>query len=430
MAEAYRDILILICLGLLGWGLIRIERIYQYPFFMACIFFSFVVPQAVALVNNPGGVTQQALERVLLASCLCAAACWIGYERKPNPRWLAKLNIIVDDHKLFRAGIVLMVMGHFFYFLLSRTTIQRSAINGNWTGPATIYIFFSQVVNVAFTIFLLKTLKRPKLNNLMCTVISGWPLFQSILGGRRQPTMTFIIIVGLSLWIILRYLPPRWVIIVSIILLIFIIPVLGFLRGRFWDLIFSGQWQEIVYQTQLAFESQQAGEILELRNAALFMDAAEKTGLYGYGTGYWDSIIFQYVPGQIVGYDLKESLQFNLIKPETLENLYGYVIPTGSTTTGVGDSFIEFGYLGCLCFALIGYLFKNLWVSAVYNRSIISSLLYAGLVSPAMVGITHGIGRFLQEGIFQVVFVSLVAYYSKARTKPYLIESNPNGHGG
>jgi len=96
MAEIYRNLLVIICLGLLGWGFIRIERIYQYPFFMGAIFLSFLVPQAFALVENPGQLDQESLERVLLMSSLCAAACWVGYQGKPNFIWLTKLQIDID----------------------------------------------------------------------------------------------------------------------------------------------------------------------------------------------------------------------------------------------------------------------------------------------------------------------------------------------
>lgn len=418
MIEIYRDLLIIICICLLGWGVIRIERIYQYPFFMGSMFTSFILPQAFALIDNPGILRPEAVENVLFMSCLCAAACWIGYSAKPNRKWLAKLNFVVDERKLFQAGIALMIQGLFFSFLLSRTPIQASeSVGNNWTGPATIYTFFAQVINIAFAIFILQTLKQPKIINIICTLISGWPLLTSVLLGRRQPTMTFLIIIGLSLWLVHRYIPPRWLVITSVLLITVLIPVLGELRGDFWNLVLSGKWQEIVSASQNAFETQQKGEILELRNAAVFIDASGKTGMYGYGSGWWDSIVFQYVPGQIVGYEFKNSLQFKLITQETLEKLYGYTIPTGSTPTGIGDSFTEFGYFGCLVFALIAYLFKNLWISSVYQQSTISRLLYMGLVSPAMVGLTHGMGRFWQEAIFQVFFTTLAVYYSKAKYK-------------
>lgn len=412
MSEIYFDLLIVICFGLFSWGIIRIERIYQYPFFMGLIFISFLVPQGFAIINNPGGVSQNALERVFFVSCLCAVACWLGYEKKPNSQWLAKLDIKLDEKKLSQIGIFFTAQGHFFGFLLSRLQIQ-TASNGNWQGPATIYLFFAQVIYIAFAIFLLQTLKKPNIFNFICLAISGWPLIETVLEGRRQPTMTFIIIVGFSLWLTYRYVPPRWLIIGSTVVLMFIIPLLGALRSGFWDLVFSGNWQEILSASQTAFESQQSGDILELRTAALFMDAAEQTGSYGYGTGWWDAIVFQYVPGQIVGYEFKESLQFKWLRPEILENIYGYYLPNGTTYTGVGDSFMEFSFFGFLIFAIIAYLFKNLWVSAVYHQSMVSKLLYMGLVSPAMLGLTHGIARFLQEALFQVSFVGLLVYYSQ-----------------
>jgi hypothetical protein len=98
-----------------------------------------------------------------------------------------------------------------------------------------------------------------------------------------------------------------------------------------------------------------------------------------------------------------------------LYDLYGYAWHPGTTATGIGDSFVEFGYLGCLSFALIGYFFNNLWVSAYYYKSLFSSLLYISLISSAMVALTHGIGRFLQEFIFNFSVIILVIFYSKNR---------------
>lgn len=420
MVELFRNLLVIICLGLLVWGVIRTERVYQYPFFLGSMFVSFLLPQAFALINNPGVVSSEALERVLLYSCLCAAACWVGYRMKPNRNWLAKLNVVVNERKLIMGGFFLLAQGYFFNFLLSRTTIQIAA-NSNWTGPATIYVFFAQVINIAFAIFILQAVKRPSLTNITLAIIAGWPLLQGVLIGRRQPTMTFAIIIGLSFWLIRRYVPPRWSVITAIVAMVFLIPLFGAIRSGFWNLLFSGNWQEVIKIAQEAFDQLLTGELLELRNAALLMDVAERSSLYGFGTGFWDSIVFQYVPGQIVGFDLKKSLQFNLFDTyiESLKSLYGYSIPSGYTITGVGDSFMEFSYFGCMTFGLIAYLFKHLWISAVYYESTFSSLVYMGLVSPAMVGLTHGIGRFIQEAIFQMIFVGLVINYAKVNQQKF-----------
>jgi hypothetical protein len=417
MTEVYRNLLVIICLGLLVWGVIRIERIYQYPFFMGCMFLSFILPQAFALIANPGSVSPEALDNVLLVSSICAAACWVGYQIKPNTKWLKTLDIATDDRKLFIAGITLMAQAWFFNFVLSRTTVQIAA-NYNWTGPGTIYLFFIQAGNIAFGIFLLQALKRPQFLNIICTLISGWPLFSTVLAGRRQPTMTFAIIIGISLFLVHRSVPPRWLIVTGMLMVVFLIPLFGELRGGVWNLVFSGNWQEILSVTQRAFNSQQKGDILELRNAALVIDVANRTGLYGFGTGWWDSIVFQFVPGQIVGFDFKKSLQFNLWDTtyiEILKNLYGYTRPNGSTIPGVGDCYMEFSYLGCVVFGVIAYMFKHIWISAVYQKSTFSRIFYMGMISPGMVGLTHGIGRFFQEAIFQLIFVGLAFYYARAK---------------
>lgn len=417
MAEVYRNLLVIICLGLLGWGIVRMERIYQYPFFMGSVFVSFLLPQAFALVDNPRGVSQTALERVLLMSCLCAAACWVGYQADPNQKWLSKLTIEVSPKRLYRANIFLMLVGNFFYLRISGMAIQTSETNGNWTGAATIYIFFAQVVYIAFAFFLLEALKRPTLPTIIFTILAGWRPYKAVLGGRRQPTLTFLIIIGLALFLVRRYIPSRWLIILGVFVMMIIMPVVGALRGDFWNLVLAGQWQEVYSATQQNLDQQQTGEILELRNAAFYMDATAQENLYGLGAGWWDAIVFQYIPGQIVGFFIKQTLQFNLISESKIYDLYGYYIPIGTTPTGPGDIFREFGYLGCLAYAALGYIFKHLWISATYHKSVISKLLYMSLISPAMISISHGFGRFFQEAIFQVGVIITIAYYSRLRLK-------------
>lgn len=417
MPEIYCHLLTLICIGLLVWGLIRIERIYQYPFFMGAIFVSFLVPQAYSLLANSGSLNQQALASVLLMSCLCAIACWVGYQGKPNQGFINNLNIKLNETKLLQAAFILTFIGYFFNYLISRTNIQVSDVNGNWTGVATIYYFFAQVIYIAFSIFLMRAIHYPSTLNIIFASTAGWIPLQTVLAGRRQPTMTFVIMIGICFWLIRRYLPPRWLIIISVLSIALLVPTIGHLREEFWELLFNGKWGEVISTAQDQFAIQQTGEILELRNAAYYIDAITHSNLYGLSSGWWDAIVFQYIPGQILGFGFKESLQFNLITNETLYNLYGYSVHVGTTITGVGDSFIEFGYLGCLSFALIGYLFKHLWISAYYNKSFCASILYMGLVSPAMLALTHGIGRFLQEAIFQISIVFLIVLYSKQKSQ-------------
>ncbi|WP_052312579.1 hypothetical protein [Geminocystis herdmanii] len=413
MADLYLFLFITICIAIVGWSIIRLERIYQFPFFMASVFLSFILPQAIAIVDNPGiAVTNTALERMLIYSCLCVAMCWLGYQFSPNENRLNSLNIEIDEHKLFKAGLVLLTIGLGCSFALSRIEIQIAA-NNQWTGIATILSFFQGTLNIALPLFLLRALKNPSVLNIALTAITAFPTLQAIiLAGRRQPTVAFLITIGLCIFIGKRYIPPRFALVVLIPIATYVIPLLGRLRGKFWELVFTANWEAIQSNSQEGLEAVIEGEILELRNATLVMDYAVQLDQYGYGRELWNNFIFGYVPGQLVGWQFKESLQFN--NNYDLAGFYGYQPHSGTTLTGMGDSFMDFGFFGCLFFALMAYVYKTLWVSTIKGKSMISTLLYISLIDSAMVSVTHGIGRFLNEFIFKVGILFLIAYYGKA----------------
>lgn len=415
MVEISYWFLISTCSAIIIWGLIKLDRIYQYPFFMAAITIAFILPQVSALISNPLGVTEGAIARVIIVTILCLLMCFLGYHySKPNPTLLAKLQIPINHKKLVRAAFALAVLGWIFTFLTRQYASSFSA-GELWSGPATIFAFFSQVVYISFAIFLLEFLKKKSYITFMGILISASPIITTILAGRRQPTMTFIIIIGLCLWLTLRLLPSRLIVVTILILGIYIIPVVGQLRSEFWTLVFQGNFEALQYEAKQSFDKLQVGQVLELRNAALAMDYSSENNDYEYGAGYWNAFVFQYVPGQLVGRDLKQSLQFKTRRIDKL-NSYQYDFPIGTTWTGIGDSFLQFGYLGCLVFALIGILFKTLWVSTVQYRSPVAPILMMGLISPAMLGITHGTERFLQEMIFQFMVIIIVAQYSRLKS--------------
>lgn len=415
MTEFYLYLLISASVGLLLWGLIRLERAYQYPFFMGSMFISFIIPQALVLYKNPEPATPEALQRLFFMGFLCAAMCWLGYQFTPNHKLLNKLNVTVSQTKLFQAGTVLLIIGILSKYSIGLITISRAGYSNGWTGPATILWFFSNLLYIAFAIFLMELLKRPSIQNFIFTALAAYfPLIDIIYAGRRQPAMTFLLIIGFCFWFVKRSIPSRWFFVFAITAIIFLIPLFGANRRIVHDTI-NQNWESINSSSERAIEILREQNALELKNAAILMDAASKTGRYGYGTAYWDAVIFQFFPGQIFGSELKEALQLKLGLSH-LKYLFGYYIVPGSTNTGIGDAFAEFDYFGCLVFAAIGYLYKHLWISANYHKSVLSQLLYIGLGSPAMVTITHGTQRFVQEGLFQLIFVGLVIYFAKEKT--------------
>jgi len=426
MAELYLYLLVVICASLLGWGLIRPERIYQYPFFMGGIFVSFLLPQAIALVNNPGPVSQQALERVLLMSCLCAAMCWLGYQLPSNRSFIKKLDISVDSTKLFHGGIVFVLGGYASAYLISRLPQAVQEVS-TWSGIITIYAFFRNLIYPGFTIVLLSTLQRPNLAKiLLTTCAAALPLQLIIFYGRRAPTATFILTLGLSLYFFRRYVPPRWVALTILVFALLAIP----LAGAYRNIAKTGDWNQIqeLRPRENLKNLVEKGKILELRNAAMMMEAAVQTRQYAYGTDYWNTLVFRFVPAQLIGHNFKDSLQIKLSKSKyDLKTLYNYKIPNGSTPTGIGDAFVQFDYFGCLFFFIIAYLFKSLWISAIYRNSIVSQIFYVSLVAPALLSVTHGTVRFFPDLLFRLIFIGAVIIYSQNKSlinysPKYLVE--------
>lgn len=412
MAEIYLFLLFAICFCLLAWGLIKRERVYQYPFFMGGIFTSFILPQAIALNKNPWPVSPIALERVLFMSCLCAFMCWLGYQVPTHVNLLKKLDISLNYNRLLQGGILFILIGYLCSYLISQLP-EEVLEQRQWTGIVTVYVFFGNLIFPGFMIILLCSLKKINIFKFILLIAAAsLPLQIIVLNGRRESTATFIITIGLSFYYLFRYTPPRWLVISLITAALLIIP----LTGTYRDIAKSGEWNKLLelnpIENLLSFVEE--GKILELKNGALIMDASITTRQYAYGTDYWNLIVFRFIPAQFLGEDFKSSLMVKVAQYD-IEDLYNYNRITGTTTTGIGDAFVQFDYLGCLFFFLVAMLFKNLWISANYRNSMASQIFYVSMIAPAMLNVTHSTARFFPDIIFRMIFIGGVIVYSRQK---------------
>ncbi|MEO0770914.1 MAG: hypothetical protein AAFY72_16080, partial [Cyanobacteria bacterium J06649_4] len=359
----------------------------------------------------PGIVSDSSVESVLIMTGLCVLMCSLGFALKPRKRILAKLVHAADDKRLFSAGIFLSSIGLASVLLLQSINIQIAS-NSNWTGPATVIYFFGNLRHVGFAVLLNLTIRKWNALNLMGLAFSLMPvLYMVLIAGRRTSTFILFITIGLTLFYTKKILPARWLVILAVAACAYLIPLLGALRGDFWALLLSGQLSEIDFSSGID-RILLSGDVLELRNAAMSIETVNSTQSFGYGTGLWNDIVFQYVPGQLVGYEFKDSLMFDNALPEDIKSLYGRSFSLGSTPTGMGDSYAEFGFAGCLIFGAIAYLFRHIWVASTYYTSLYAQILYIALISPALIGVTHGVGIFFQHAVLQSFCVWGVWKYS------------------
>lgn len=389
----------------------RPELIYRFPFFMVALFAIFILPQAVSLLRFPGAAPEPAVQNVLLLTCLCVVACLIGYRFSFSLIIVSQTSRPLDRRRLLHAGLLFVCSGLLFSFLLSHTEVQTTEFGG-WTGTATIYGFFQQLCYPGFAICLLLALDRPSASTVAAALISAVVPLQSIAFGRREAAALVLLTIGLTLYFRCRLRPARWLVVGLILGAMLGIPATGTYRR----LQLQKDWESIKAMDLVGnfkeFLNQES--VLELRNAAMLIEATRQSGDYEYGAGYWNHLIFRYVPAQILGEAFKEALMIQ--RPhEGLERelaAMDYVNPTGSTVTAMGDSFQQFGFFGCVFFVGLGMFFRGLWRAAVQREALFAQLLYMQSCTAAMRALTHWTLDFLPGLLYNVLFLGAAVYYA------------------
>jgi hypothetical protein len=392
--------------------LVRPEKGCEFPCFMAAAFAVFILPQALSLVRFPGGVSAESVEAALLMSCLCLAACLAGYQAGPVRAIVERTSRPADPDRLFAAGLALMGAGFVFDWHYRHAQVEF-ADNGGMTGTATILLFFQNLLSPGLAICALDAVRRPRCASVAAAVIGLVIPLQTALAGRREPTVLLGATIMLALYFGPRIKPPRLVLALAMAAAGLAIPATGAYRGlraeHDWDAI---RQIDLVgnFKKYLTEES-----VLELRNAAAVIQATRATGDYELGAVYWDHVVFRFVPAQLVGADLKSSLMIHpegrLAETERTET--GFELSRGSTITGMADAFQQFGWFGCLFFALEAVLFRSLWEAAQRPAPVFAQLLYMTSCTTAMRSVTHWTADFLPGLIYNGLFLGAAFLYAR-----------------
>jgi len=355
----------LTCVVLLAAAIWRPSLIYEFPYFMAATFTAFILPQAYALYRDQwGGIY---LRMTLLMCFLCLVCCWLGYQRRPHPALLAKLNIAIDPARFLQGGIALVLIG--WYFTHKLGTLPEEELSSRMTGISTVYLFFGGLVYPGFAICFYCALKRGWIIAWLAAFGAAVvPMQAALFHGRREPTVLFLMSVGLGIFFIKGKAAPRWAIVAAVLAGTLFIPSTAEYRQLAREDPFAA-FKEINFTEQFR-EALDPDAISELKNATALIAATEGTGDYEFGAGYWNQM---------------------------------------------GDSFNEFGYFGCLFFAALGYLFKTLWAAANRPNGIVAQILYIQITTSAMRAATHQTIDFLPAFIYGLIFIGAIAFYARER---------------
>ncbi len=431
-----------ILLALVGTLLACIARkrslAFEYPFFMAGVFAVFILPQAYSLIRFRGGVGPDDVANVLCMCWLCLGAAFFGYQFKPRPSIVRWASRPVNPVRAEQVAMALVGIGVVSQLTLRVTQVAYSTQEHGYglTGVATILLFFGGLTFPGFAIYMALIWQKATPSRMLGAFVSSIVPITSILAGRREPAIIFGLTLVLTSFFARRRSPHPIVIYGTLVFAMLAIPITGTYRG----LHASGEYAAIrkldLVQNFKDFFGKES--ILELRNAAALIKATSLQKHYGYGSAYWDNLVFRFVPAQLVGARTKQSMMFvsrvDLLYANKLQT--SYEIPVGSTITGMGDSFEQFGWLGCLVFAGIGILFKSVWTAALKPQALFAQLFYMMICSSAMRAVTHQTVDFLPGVIYQLIFLGAIIWYAglphppEVRAAPPPMRGSRSGRGG
>ena len=132
------------------------------------------------------------------------------------------------------------------------------------------------------------------------------------------------------------------------------------------------------------------------------------------GADYWNVVVQRYIPGQIVGRNVKESLRIRT--GDALWSELQYIPPEGTTTFVPGGIFRNFGWLGFLPLFIYGVFMRFLFLGA-RERSIGFLVLYAYFGAMIPVVMIFGIEWFWGAAIFWVPLIFWVMKIASGREK-------------
>jgi hypothetical protein len=392
---------------MLLYGLLEPGRYYQFPFFAAGIFTSFILPQLPGLINNPF-MGEATLNRALFFSFLCLLMCWVGWELAVRRQGYARPSVAFSENRLLVAACALTLVGAYFFWRFGQLP-DEERLRGILTGRAVAYMFFAKLLTYGFAIGLLCLTNRPsRLAWAVILVCTAFYLERIIIAGRRGETAEFILLITLALWFQKGWAVPRSSVVIGLLF-----SIVGMLA--------AGQYREATYYTEEPDWSsvlnidlaENWNQLLqnggaEMGNAAMAMDFINRQRRFDFGLNHWNSTVFAYVPAQIVGQSLKDSLMVDV--PPTYER--GYQPLVGSTPTGMTDAFASFWYFGCVKFLLIGWAMGRIY-SAARRGSTVMQLVYMLSAVPSMLTITHFTNEIVIAWIHLAAFMIPVLIYAQ-----------------
>lgn len=391
----------------------------QYPFFAAAVVAGWALPQLVGLATN-NQVPPEATSKTIFYMILCLIAGYLGYTRNKSEikSKIGKYNYVY----LVFASAILSLTGAYFHIQVNELAEEATAVYGyQWAGVITIYSFLSNLLTIGLVIAVTLFIHKPRASTLViilfCTLFF---VYRVVILGRREDAVEFFFVGIYALWFWYRWVPPRILILVAVVVGALFVSNTGEYRNTMVDTQHGYSWTGAGIKDVSAIDY--TGNFLnvsdpyyhkEVLNAAMVVEATDRLKEFDLGTSFWNSFISYFVPGQLVGPNVKRSLM--LTQEDVAYKEFFHTPYTGSTQTGLADTFRSFWYFGCLVFFLIGYI-MSYWFRAAQAGNPIAQMMVMLISAKSLLAITHNTHLFFLEFVTLGVFLVPVLVISQIRS--------------
>jgi len=296
-----------------------------------------------------------------------------------------------------------------------------------WSGATVKYFFLSSVFQFGFIGLWIVYLSQGKIwaPRILLFLIPGLLLLlqAAVINGRRAEIMNLGAFIFVSLWLVRRVVPPSWVLGITVVLGLILINSIGTYRSIMSHTEISLS-ERIQKASKADYTSTSKNLIKEggtdFDNYIYLRQVTAEDSYYDFGLQYWNGLVFNYVPAQLVGRGIKNSLmipfKFNAIS--VANSRYGHKYGTGSVTTGYYDAFASFSWFGCVKFWLVGWLMGVLYRCGM-ERRFLGILLYVYMLGTAMHSISHGTQAILvSKWVYFFLMAYPALYFAKIKLSP------------
>lgn len=410
-------------LAVLFWYFNRPGGYIACPFLISLVYLAWYLPQARALIGDTS-IYAETLAKLLGLSLMSFWALCLGWHKGLGKWWRRPRGLYFDTDRLFWPVLAITLVSMAMTILIESRPVSERA-QSQWSGPLTIFTFFASIGVVSLALSTAMVLQTRNVRTLGLLGLNA-ALFapKVFILFRRADTFEVMITILMALLFVRGWTLPRAMLIAGGVAGFFFINGIGHLRalGGGYDLNAEGQIERRVptlseiasIDWSAAVDQDARTSMSEVRNAVVYLDVITYTSSISLGAQFWNRLVLQYVPGQIVGRELKSSLLIGTNLRDLSSQYFGFEKALGTTWTGFIDPFRDFWYFGVLVFWLTGYAMARMLRHAVFG-SVAGYTLYAATLTNTTHAITHYGYYLFSQSVLIFVTVALVRWWIRRR---------------